>query len=131
MQLAPQEYRLITDNRLKVAEYRFYWIVGKSLILLLLALLTMIIYGLNQGSDFSFWWLFGLPVALFVALFWKSFPAFCRCPDCKKKMVSRSKTGKVTKSHKFFDEIGPTRHYLVCDQCKLYLFLGESTSGGG
>jgi hypothetical protein len=129
MHFAQQEYRLIPDQKVKVAEYRTYWILGKALVLLLLAISMPMVYGLNQGCDFSLWWLFAIPAFLLVALFWKSFPAFCRCPDCKKRMVSQSKAGKVIRSHKLFDEIGPKRHYLVCDRCKLYLFLGESEAG--
>jgi hypothetical protein len=26
----------------------------------------------------------------------------------------------------YFSEVEPNRHYLVCDDCMLYLFLGES-----
>ena len=129
MHFAQQEYRLIPDQKVKVTEYRFYWISGKALVLLLLAISIPMAYGMNQGCDFALWWLFVFPAILLVALFWKSFPAFCRCPDCKERMVSRSRAGKVIKTRKLFDGVGPTRHYLVCDRCKLYLFLGECDSG--
>ncbi|WP_221285267.1 hypothetical protein [Haloferula luteola] len=129
MHSTQQDYRLIPDQRVKVAEYRFYWIVGKALVVLMLALSTPMVFGINQDSGFALWWLFAIPVILLVALFWGSFPAFCRCPVCKKRMVSRSMAGNVIKSHRLFDEMGPKRHYLVCDRCKLYLFLGESEAG--
>jgi hypothetical protein len=129
MHFLQQEYRLIPDQQVKVAEYRFYLLMGKALLLLLLAISLLMVYGLNQGCNFSLWWLFAFPAFLFIALLWKNFPAFCRCPDCKKKMVRQSKVGKVVRSRKLFDEIGPTRHYFVCDSCKLYMFLGESEAG--
>lgn len=129
MHLTQQEYRLIPDQRLKVAEYRLHWVIGKLIVLLMLTISTPVAYGLNQACDFSLWWLFVVPALLLVGLFWNGFPAFCRCPSCKKRMASRSKAGKVINSHKLFDEIGPTTHYLVCNSCKLYLFLGESDAG--
>gem|GEM_PF-5392471 len=103
MHLAQKAYRLIPNHRIKVAEYRFYWIAGKGLILLMLAITTPMAYGLNQSCGFSFWWLFIVPLLLLVGLFWKSFPAFCRCPGCKGRMVSRSTPGKAIESHSLFN----------------------------
>lgn len=119
-------YRQLPDQRIRAAGYRFYWIVGKLLLLLLLSISTPMVFGLNQAHDFSLWWLFVLPASFLVGLFWKGFPAYCKCPGCKRRMVLRSKEGKVIKTHKLFNEIGPTSHYLVCDTCMLSVFLGET-----
>jgi hypothetical protein len=47
MHYAQQEYRLISDQKVKVAEYRTYWILGKSLVLLLLSISIPMVYGLK------------------------------------------------------------------------------------
>ena len=124
-----QASRQVPDQRVKVAEYRFYRIMGKGLLFLMLSISTPMVFGLNQASGFSMWWLFVIPVLLLVGLFWKGFPAFCRCPGCSKRMVSRSRAGKLTHPEKSSREIQPTRHYLVCDHCMLHLFLGETGDG--
>ena len=127
MQSHDEAYRLIPDQKIKIAEYRFYWIVGKGLLLLMLVISAPMVIGMIQAYGFVLSWLFVVPISLLIGLLWKGFPAFCRCPGCKQRLVSRSKEGNVIGSHKLFDEIGPTRHYLVCDRCMLYLFLGETS----
>jgi hypothetical protein len=127
MQSTDKAYRLIPDQKIRIAEYRFYWLVGKSLLLLMLFISLPMVFGMIQAHGLALSWLLVVPFSLVVGLLWKGFPAFCRCPDCRKRLVSRSKVGKVFGSHKLFDEIGPTKHYLVCDRCMLYLFLGETS----
>jgi hypothetical protein len=127
---SPQHaYRQIPDQGAKVAEYRFYWIVGKLLVLLSVFISTPFVFGLNQAHGFSLWWLFALPVSLLICLFRKGFPAFSRCPACAKRMVPQSKQGKARKSHGGSNGVGLTRRYLVCHGCMLYMFLGETGDG--
>jgi hypothetical protein len=129
MNPAPSPYRPIPDQRVKVAEYRFHWIAGKLLVLLAVFISTPLVFGLNQAHGFSLWWLFVVPASLLVCLFRKGFPAFSRCPACARRMVPQSKRGEAKKSHGGFNGVGLTRHYLVCHDCMLFMFLGETGDG--
>jgi len=111
---------------MRAVEYRLYWIMGKGVILFALFFSTLVIHGLNKAQDFALWWLFFIPAGLLACLFWRGFPAFCRCPGCRKRMESRSKDGAVIPSGRFSNNVSPTKHYLVCDSCMLYIFLGET-----
>ena len=120
----PEAYRLLPDHRAKVAEYKVRRIVGKALLIVSATIFALVIPSMGKSME----WMFILPAALFLAVFWKGFPANCRCPDCKRRMVGRRKEGRVTHERKYFNEVGPVGHYLVCDGCRLYLFLGETQS---
>ena len=126
MQPAPQPYRQLPDQRVRLAQYRVYLIAGKLLIALVLFITTPMVGGVIHENGLFWAWLSLLPVGLLVALVWPGFPAFCRCPECKKRMTRSSKDGKIVRTGTYFNEIGPSRHYLVCHECRLYLFLGES-----
>lgn len=119
---APEAYRPLPDHRAKAADYKVRRIIGKALLLVSASIFALLIPGMGKSMS----WLFILPAALLISVFWKGFPASCWCPDCKERMVARRKEGRVTRKGKYFDEIGPVGHYLVCDRCKLYLFLGET-----
>lgn len=118
----PEAYRLLPDYRAKVAEYKVRRIVGKALLIVSATIIALVIPSMGKAMG----WMFILPAALFLSVFWNGFPANCRCPDCQKVMVGRRKEGRVTREGKYFNEIGPVGHYLVCDRCRLYLFLGET-----
>lgn len=122
----PEPYRVLADHRAKTAEFKAYRLIGKALMILSSFVAYLIVGGLFAAHGGLVALLFVLPVALFISAFWKSFPAFCRCPDCKKRMVQRRKEGRVSRTNPYFSEIGPTGNFLVCDRCKLYLFLGET-----
>lgn len=126
MQPVFEAYRQLPDNRNRVAQHLFYLIAGKLLLGLVLLITVLMVTGIIQHRGW-FWTCLGvLPLALFVALLWPGFPAFCRCPECRKQMTRRSKEGKILRQHGTFTEQSPTRHYLVCARCQLYVFLGES-----
>lgn len=122
----PEAYRVLPDHRAKAAEDKAYRLIGKALMILSSFVAFLIVGGLFAAHGGLVGWLFVLPVALFFSVTWKGFPAFCRCPGCKKRMVQRRKEGRVTRKGKYFKEVGPVGHYLVCDGCRLYLFLGET-----
>ena len=124
-----RSYRQLPDQRVKAAEFRWFRVLGKATLAILCAILIPMIYGFNQAHDFAFWWLFSVPALLTLSLFWGSFPAFCRCPHCRKRMARRIVEGKVTTENKYFSEIAPKRHFLVCDECQISLFLTESYNG--
>lgn len=84
------------------------------------------IFGFNEAHNFNYGWLFVIPVLLTVGICWGSFPAFCRCPDCKRRMRQRDLNGKITQAHAHFNEVGPTKHFLVCEECKVCMLLGET-----
>lgn len=124
-----QPYRQLPDQGARVAQYRVYQILGKLLLALALLLSIAMVGGVVSKAGWLWMWLILLPIALLVALVWPGFPAFCRCPECKKRMTRSSKDGKIVRTGSCFNEIGSTRHYLVCHGCRLYLFLGESGQG--
>lgn len=124
-----QPYRPLPDQRIRAAEFRLYRLLGKGLLLLLSSISTPMIFGFKQAHHFDFWWLFAIPVMLAIALCWGSFPAFCRCPGCKRRMRPQNVEGRVNKAHAHFNELGPTKHFLVCDKCRLCVFWGKRISG--
>ena len=44
-------------------------------------------------------------------------------------MTNRTVEGKVRKDHKYFSEIAPSKHFLVCDGYQISLFLTETDNG--
>lgn len=124
-----QPYRQFPDQRARVAQYRVYLIVGKLLLALALFITTPMVGSLIHEGGWLWGWLSLLPLGLLVALVWPGFPAFCRCPECKKRMTRSSKGGKILRTGTYFSEIGPSRHYLVCHSCQLFVFLGECGNG--
>lgn len=125
-----QPYRQLPDQRARVAQYRVYLIVGKLMLALALFITTPMVGGVICQGGWLWAWLSLLPIGLLVALVWPGFPAFCRCPECKKRMTRSSKDGKIVRTGTYSNEIGPSRHYLVCHLCRFYLFLGESGQAG-
>ena len=126
MKPVSEAYRQLPDQRAKVAQYLFYLVAGKLLLALVLFITAPMVICIIQYRGWFWAWLVVVPLALFLALVWPGFPAFCRCPECRKRMTRSSKEGKILSKGIYFSEIGPSRHYLVCHRCRLYLFLGES-----
>lgn len=129
MSHATQPYRMVPDQQARVARYRVHRLIGKLFLVLALFIALPMAVGLTRSNP---WLAFSLivPAALITGIAWKGFPAFTRCPGCRKPMKSRSKQGRVIKSGPYFNETAPSRAYLVCDHCQLYAFLGEYRAGG-
>ena len=111
----PEAYRPLPNHRAKTAEFKAYRLIGKALIILSSVVAFLIVGGLFAAHGGLVGWLFVLPVALFFSVGWKGFPAFCRCPGCKKRMVQRRKEGRVIRKGKYFNDVWPVGHCLVCD----------------
>jgi len=120
---------MVPDQQARVARYRVHRFIGKGFLVLGLFLALPMAVGLTRSNP---WWgfFFIVPIALITGLLWSGFPAFTRCPGCRKRMKSRLKDGKVTPDGRYFHKIAPSRAYLVCDDCQLYAFLGEYRNGG-
>lgn len=123
-----QPYRMVPDQQARIAAYRTHRFIGKLFLVLGLFLSLPWCVGMTRENS-AFGVFFLVPIALMAGLAWKGFPAFSRCPGCRKPMKSRSKDGKTVRQGRFFDEISPHRAYLVCDHCQLYAFLGEYRNG--
>lgn len=114
-------YQPLPDQAARAAEYRTYWMLGKAILFLMTAVSFLVAGGIVSSMGSSVWWLFFIPLIFVVALIKPGFPAFCRCPQCKKKMKNKEMNGRTPETY---------RRYLVCKQCQLSVFLGEYGTGG-
>ena len=111
-------YRPASDQSARVASYRSYWIVGKLILLILFTFSLLMAGGIVADSGISNAWLFIFQVGFLVAVLWKGFPAFCRCPGCGKKMTHQSSHSRNP---------GLVDSFLVCDSCMIFVRLSSTS----